>query len=156
MKKYPQDHPTRRRQRQDSNPTLCSWVQTQEAGFRYPWCSHETFSGVWVVGSCKKGQQIWGRVFQEMKATHEKAQREFKDELGEERWVSFGASFDCCGDIQVGCLTTEISVFGEVTKLCLFGPFPVRVGRRSLEYSVYISSLCEQGSRSQGGKCIYL
>lgn len=60
-----------------------------------------------------------------MKATHEKAQRGFKDELGRgEMWVSlFGASFDCCGDIQVGCLTTEISVFGEVTKLCLLAPF---------------------------------
>lgn len=26
------------------------------------------------MGSCKKGQQIWGRVFQKMKATHEKAE----------------------------------------------------------------------------------
>lgn len=52
-----------------------------------------------MVGSCKKGQQSRGRVFQEMKPIHEKAQREFKDEFGEERWVLFGASFDCCGDV---------------------------------------------------------
>lgn len=90
-----------------------------------------------------------------MKPIHEKAQREFKDEFGEERWVLFGASFDCCGDVQVGCLTREVSVFGEVTKHCLFGPFPVCVSRRSLEHSIYISSLCEQGSRSQGGRGIY-
>lgn len=46
-----------------------------------------------------------------------------------------------------------MGVFGEVTRRLPFGLSPVRVGRRSLVHSIYVSSLCEQGSRSQGGRC---
>lgn len=52
-----------------------------------------------------------------------------------------------------GCLTKETGVFGEVSRQFLFGFFPVHVGRRSPVHFIYISSLCEQGSGSEGGSC---
>jgi len=98
--------------------------------------SHQEKVGWWL----ERGQESWGRVFQEVKWTHRKAYRELEE--GGWRWeMSF----------TLGIMWTAVLL--ELPGILCLSSF-LHIGRYTLVHSIYVPFLREQGNASQEGRCV--